>query len=234
MTTDPHTHTNPWDLQPGETADAYYWFSRYLDLPPNERSLSRLVSDAIGRGMQPAPASNSQRTGGRGHRKRGSEDAHVPSRNTLMRWSARHRWEQRGALYDQEAERRRREALEDEVTEAAKRHALQLRLAANVLVWPLQRFWERATDPAEREKLAAEFESMTGPQLLQLGANVSRALNVLQAAEREALGMKVQQAPEVGALDEGDVADYAGTIERVSAVLAALEEAGYVPSRDDA
>jgi hypothetical protein len=225
---DPLLDQKPWDAQHGETSPAYYWFCRYRELPAEERSLPRVVSDAIDRGHAPAPRK------GTGSHHSGRHEA--PSMNSLKRWAARWHWEARAVAYDQDVERRKFAVLEDEAIEAARRHALQLRLASNVLAWPLQRFWERAMskDPDVREQLVHEFEAMSGPQLLQLGAQISRALPVMQEAERGALGVSRGIAPDAAPVDDAAVTDYVATADRLSAVMAALEEAGFTPAMQDA
>jgi hypothetical protein len=220
---DPLHDRKPWDAQPGETSTAYHWFCRYRELPAGDRSLPRVISDAIDRGASTRPRSATT-----GHRERGE----APSMNSLKRWASKHHWEARAVAYDQDVERRKFAVLEDEAVEAARRHALQLRLASNVLAWPLQRFWERAMsrDPEVREQLVQEFEGMSGPQLLQLGAQISRALPAMQDAERAALGISAGIAPDAAPVDDEAVTDYVATADRLSAVMAALEEAGFQPA----
>jgi hypothetical protein len=209
-------HIDPWDRLDGEPTRAYYWFNRFRELPPPERSHARLLSDAIDRAA--ATPTNSQ--------------TKTPTRSNIASWSARWRWEARVAAYDQHLERLKRANLEDEILEASRRHALQLRLAANVMAFPLQEFWRRATDPEQHDQLVEEFRAMTGPQLAGLAGSIVRALPVLQQAEREALGIAREVQPRE-ALVERSVGedDDMTTAARLYRVLEALDEAGYAPAR---
>jgi hypothetical protein len=210
-------HIDPWDRLDGEPSRAYYWFNRFRELPPNERSHARLLSDATTRTAQQQPQTSADR---------------IPSRSQLRIWSSRWRWEARVAAYDQHLERLKRANLEDEILEASRRHALQLRLAANVMAFPLQEFWRRATDPEQHDQLVEEFRAMTGPQLAGLAGSIVRALPVLQQAEREALGIAREVQPREPLVERsvGEDDDMT-TAARLYRVLEALDEAGYAPAR---
>ena len=99
MATD--TGPAPWERQPGEPARAYGAFCIYRDLPPHERSL-RAVAERLG--------GKRSETGRR-------------STRPLERWSSRWRWVERAARWDEEQDRRAREAQLRAVKEMRERHA---------------------------------------------------------------------------------------------------------------
>lgn len=91
----------PWERQPGEPARAYAAFCIYRDLPPSERSL-RAVADRL-YGVKPD-----------------AKRRRVPGQ--IHQWSTRWRWVERAAAWDDEQDRRAREAQLRAVREMRERH----------------------------------------------------------------------------------------------------------------
>lgn len=120
MATD--TGPAPWERQPGEPARAYGAFCIYRDLPPHERSL-RAVAERLG--------GKRSETGRR-------------STRPLERWSSRWRWVERAARWDEEQDRRAREAQIRAVKDMRERHAKE---AMALQQKALERL--RAMDPEE-------------------------------------------------------------------------------------
>lgn len=92
-----------WERRPGESARAYAAFCMYRDLPPRERSLTRVAEDI-------AKASTKQR--------------HVASiRRRLSDWSSKWNWVERAAAWDEERDRIARQAQIEAIKEMRERHA---------------------------------------------------------------------------------------------------------------
>ncbi|HYG67586.1 MAG TPA: hypothetical protein VD838_08005 [Anaeromyxobacteraceae bacterium] len=109
----------PWELQPGETAQQFVGFVAYRDLLPQDRSIDKAYEVATGRKLP------------RGERAPGY----------FGRWSSKNGWPERAAAWDGHVDEQRRrwreEAEKEEVQEMARRQiglatALQT-LGANVL-----------------------------------------------------------------------------------------------------
>jgi hypothetical protein len=102
--TDPHYYAEaPWERQPGESVRCYQLFAIYRDLPPRQRSVRRV--EEIAR----AQAGKSARPSG------------GPS-GWIKRIAVRYRWLERALAWDEEIERRKREAALREAEEAGRRH----------------------------------------------------------------------------------------------------------------
>jgi len=95
----------PWERQPGESVRAYAAFCVYRDLPAGERSLRRAAEIIVQTSSKPRRASSVQRQ--------------------LSDWSARWRWVERAAAWDEEQDRLRRARQARAVQEMAERHARQ-------------------------------------------------------------------------------------------------------------
>lgn len=95
----PEAERAPWERQPGEPTRAYAAFCLYRDMPASERSLRAVAGRLYGP----------------------NRTTKVPK--TLARWSARWRWVERAAAWDEEQDRRAREAQLKAIQEMRERHA---------------------------------------------------------------------------------------------------------------
>jgi len=107
-----------WERLPGESAKAYEAFCKYRDMPPGERSL-REVARRLGK-----------------------------SETLISRWSSRYRWVERVQAWDDEVDRKAREAHLRTVKEMRERHA---RYAVALQMKALDRL--KQMDPDELEPL---------------------------------------------------------------------------------
>lgn len=98
-----NTSPKPWERQPGETPRAFGAFLLYRNLPPHERSLSR-VAEML--------ASNSQK----------QRRPQVILRQ-VKRWSAQYGWVERAAAWDEEKDRQDREMQAEARRKMHERHA---------------------------------------------------------------------------------------------------------------
>lgn len=96
----PDTGPAPWERQPGESARAYAAFCIYRDMPPRKRSLREVAAKLKG--------------------KPGKYKS-VPA--NISMWSAKWRWAERAAAWDEERDRQEREAQIRAVKEMRERHA---------------------------------------------------------------------------------------------------------------
>jgi len=114
-----------WERLPGESAKAYEAFCIYRDLPPHERSL-KAVAEKLG----------------------GKRSGKSRALRPLERWSSRYRWVERAQAWDEEVDRRAREAHLRAVKEMRERHA---RMAVALQQKALDRL--KQMDPDELEPL---------------------------------------------------------------------------------
>lgn len=150
-----------WERQPGETAKAFAAFCVYRDQAPSQRSLSR-VAQSLGK-----------------------------SKALMDRWSSQNRWVLRAAAWDNEMDRQRRLAAQEEMIEIARRQAQEARAQAQALVVPAVKFLAKI-----RALAASADESVRDPMaqwplevLLDFAVKSARVLPLLMQAEREAIGM---------------------------------------------
>jgi hypothetical protein len=201
----------PWQRQPGESARAYELFCMYRDLPPRERSIARLVSDLVGDG---------QATKGR-------------RRGDVERLSARWQWPARAAAWDDEIDRKRREAIIDRAVELAERRAVRTSAALHLIA----RVLERAIARLEAEDA---LDDLSVPQVVDAALASVRLLPGIQAEEAQAVGGLPGAPPGVAAYDPGDIWRPAAGVseddspitaaDKLGAVLSAMEEAGFTPT----
>lgn len=149
---------------------------------------------------------------------------------TLADWSRLHRWAERVAAWDAEADRVRRVAMLAEVEQMAIRHAQQARSAQNAAMVPVSALIERLaqTDPASL------LEFVRSDELLSLALEAIRTLPASQGAERLARG----EPTEIVSSSSISATVVAGPVglDRLGEVLDALAAAGVklgLPVPDD-
>ena len=181
--------TYPWERQPGETEKAYQAFCQYRDMPAGSRSL-RTVSQRLYGGK---PATSKTRPAGQ-----------------VQDWSIRWGWVQRVQAWDDEMDRRRREAAVAEVEEMAARHARQAHAAQEAAMQPVLAILEAArTDPDFRSRLVAEGLGRT----LEAALSAASKLPGLQGAERLARGEPTEITSSRHVVVETSVEDLGRTLE---------------------
>jgi hypothetical protein len=144
-----------WERQAAESAKAYAAFCVYRDLPAAQRSGVRVASE-IGRHMR-----------------------------LVERWRSGHRWVERAAAFDQERDRRKREAMLEETAEMGRRQAADAAAAQAAVMRVLAAFAVRLDDADGQ----AELRDLPLDEFLPL---VLRAIPSFAAAarlEREARGL---------------------------------------------
>jgi hypothetical protein len=116
----------PGEQRDNETAKAHNAFAIYRDLPPNTRSLRRVVQ-ALGK----------------------------PSGYMRMveQWSSQHEWGERAVAHDQDVDRRKRERAVSEVVEMNARQATIAAAFEQALTEPLYAFMQAINSEAAREAM---------------------------------------------------------------------------------
>lgn len=125
-----------WERLPGESAKAYEAFCKYRDMPPGERSL-REVARRLGK-----------------------------SETLISRWSSQYRWVARVQAWDDEVDRKAREAHLRTVKEMRERHA---RLAVAFQQKVAQRIQMIDPDELAPQDLARWLEIATKLERLSRG-----------------------------------------------------------------
>lgn len=148
---------DPWERQPGETARAFHAFTLYRDMRPHDRSL-RLLGER--------------------------EDTADPRQ--IQRWSSDHQWVGRCTAWDDELDRIKRAATQDEVEAMTKRH---IRIALDM-----------------QDRLAARLEELDASELTP--GHLARWVEVAIRLEREARGLA---GSKVAVEHQGDVNMNSGT-----------------------
>jgi hypothetical protein len=209
----------PWEQREDESATAFAWFARYRSLPPEERSLARLISDATGAASRTDGAPK------------------VPQLSQLKRWSRRYDWQARTRAWDGAIDQRRQSAMLDAAVSASERHALQARLHIRAMTLPAVVLAERMRTSEGDAAVRGELADMPADRLLELAERCGRGLDRMLQAERDALGFRFQvvtaEATEKAAAaraaamtGEPDDGDLVAQMDRLAAVYAAMEEAG--------
>lgn len=162
----------------GESASAFYAFTRYRDLPPASRSLAevtRLLStEKDGSGLKfastdSAPKQPQQKNG------------------QVGLWSRKFQWVERAKQWDQycDAVLRRRQL--DQIERMATRHAQQSELLLQDLMAPAIALARALKDPTNM----ADLEGAKVAELLKLTLLASMQVPKVQKAERLARGVRV-------------------------------------------
>lgn len=193
----------PWERQPTESADAWSAFRAYRDLPPAERSLSRIASEIVaestGKVRQPDSV-----------------------RRLLARWSSQHNWQDRTRDWDREVDRRARDADVDEIIRMRKRHASYMRSLMEAGIGPAIELVERIK--AQKLSLA----DMTADDLYRLTVAFARVAPGIVNAERAARG---ELADVSSPVDETPVVQDASVDDQsLMEIWAVLEDLGVYPA----
>jgi hypothetical protein len=144
-----------WERQAAETAKAYAAFCVYRDLPAAQRSAVRVASE-IGRHMR-----------------------------LVERWRSGHRWIERAAAFDQERDRRKREAMLEETAEMGRRQAADAAAAQAAVMQVLAAFAARLDDADGQ----AELRDLPLDELLPLVLRAIPSFAASARLEREARGL---------------------------------------------
>jgi hypothetical protein len=200
----------PWERLDAETNQAWDGFSRYRDLPPGQRSLSRLASDMVT--TDPTdPLSKPQRKG-------------TPRsvRTDLARWSSKHHWVDRVAAWDREQDRQRLEDNRHLNREMNERH-LELAVAGlDLATKPVTALLQQIdADPAY-------FDTMTPSEHLQWCDRMLKHISGLAALERQARESSVADARRITSGTTDGIPAYATTV-WLGDLFEALVEAGVEP-----
>jgi hypothetical protein len=206
----------PWDVQEGETSKSYAAFAQYRDLPAEERSLSRVLSDLTTRAAT-QPEHSRRR----------------PDLGQLKRWSMKHGWRKRVLQYDLYRDQLKREALEDEAVTAARRQADRSEVAQRATMLPVIRLMRDLGGENGVEVQQAreqELADMTAKELLGLTMMV-RMLPALGAHQLEALGVQRGAQPAVSdaayqAIDPVELRPPLEQLKHRGEVIAAMMRAG--------
>jgi hypothetical protein len=193
---------DPWERQPDESDRAWALFQRYRDLGAARRSLPRLASEVIGETPdKPRKPESVQRE--------------------LERWSSRHRWRSRVTAWDEELDRRQREAEADEIVAMHRRHARLVREQLEVVAEPGVELARRINEGRSRLSEASDRE------LFGMTLAAARVVAGLMQQERLARGFDVEARRNDQRHEEAPSAEI--TDEHLIAVWAALDEIGVRP-----
>jgi hypothetical protein len=194
----------PWERQPKETPRAFAHFALYRDQDAKHRSVNRLLSEMADDGQQAANVS------------------------TIRAWSARYKWVDRCAAWDDEQDRVRREKALDELIRMAQLHARVASAQVNVMARPTSELLRRIR---ENEDILSELPI---GQLWSMVISASKAMPGMMQVERFSRAEPTAGAMP-SALDEGGrrrVYEPRQLVEDVgdaAAAWGALREAGLTP-----
>jgi len=215
MTTE--ARRDPWEIQPNEPAKAFAYFAAYRDLPPAQRSLSRVLSD------------QDTRTGTAPNR-------HRTNLTSLKRWSMKWRWQDRCAHYDHYVDGLKRDRNEEAILEAAALHAKQCRLVTRAAMLPLLSVLRALSgeNGLEKQREAEDaIEAMSVEERLRF-LNYARAIPSWQAAEMRSLGVELELSPQAtGPVSPLVEYDPLAHIARIGEVLAAMQDSATRPDADE-
>lgn len=161
----------PWERKEGETDAAFTAFVAYRDQDP-PRSLRRLHDELKSRVEPGAKA-------GRGA---------APPLSTLMEWSSGYFWVARASAWDDELDRRKREAQAEAVAEMARRHADQSKQIVQTLLLPASALAQRIRKLAASDDLERLFPGTSSETLMELLVQGAKVMPKVVEIERLARG----------------------------------------------
>jgi len=158
--------TEPWTRLDGETTEAFRAFTFYRDLPSHERTYLKAWKAL--RGLPPG------------------QKCEVPGH--FNRWSQQHQWMARAIAWDDEQDRLKRVARQDEIEAMTRRHAQQLSLTMQGLTLPMIELAKRIRDDPANNNLS-DLGFLT---ILDMVKSRAPILPALVQAERLARGMSTE------------------------------------------
>lgn len=203
----------PWERQPDESDEAYYAFSRYLEMGAKHRSLPRLASEMIDDPTyEPKPGAPPRK---------GDREKPESLQRRLEGWSSRHRWRDRVHSWDAELDRRARDEQADAILEMRRRHAQLARLLQIGLTESARVFAQMLREAGEEGVLSKE----DADALLDRMERAARVLPAIAQMERAARGDGLEPSD----TPTPPAQDYTPGEAEMFEVWAALEEVGVDP-----